>query len=355
MIFGAVVASLAASGAFALGRLGDESSPPAPLPPPPELPRFVERIDVSHFHRGNLHTHSTESDGDAPVATIVSSYRDRGYAFLAMTEHNKRLDPAAYARFERPGFRIVAGEEVTTTGADKPVHVNAICASGLVEGGAFDTKRAALSHAVERTHELGGIALVNHPNFARALDAEDLWSARDAELLEIWSGHPYVYSAGVDGRPSHEALWDEMLTRGARFFGVAVDDAHHYGDTPPAAEAARPFRAWVATFAAQEDRLSANEVCESLRRGHFYSSNGAAIRRFEVNERTMTVWTVLADSLVEFIGPRGAVLSAVRPGKEGATYELRGNEQYVRARVTNARGERAWTQPMWTERSAAPR
>lgn len=42
--------------------------------------------NLAHWFRGNTHTHSTLSDGEWPLEKVVAFYRDRGYAFLAMTE-----------------------------------------------------------------------------------------------------------------------------------------------------------------------------------------------------------------------------------------------------------------------------
>ena len=39
------------------------------------------------FWRGNLHTHSTNSDGNLSPAETVAWYRDSGYDFVAMTDH----------------------------------------------------------------------------------------------------------------------------------------------------------------------------------------------------------------------------------------------------------------------------
>lgn len=317
-----------------------------PPSPSPDV-TFVDRLDVDAFLRGNLHTHSAETDGDVPPADVYRWYRDKGYAFIALTDHNRRIDPRTYAHLQRPTFAILSGEEITTTAEGAPVHVNAICHDRKIGGGSFSDKRRALEFAIDGVHEQGAIALVNHPNFASALDLEDLWSGRAAGLLEIWSGHPYVYSAGVDGRPSHEELWDQALTRGAQFFAVAVDDAHHFA-TNPSQGAARPGRAWIETFTSTPDKVVRAEVCEAIRAGQFYASNGASLRRIAVAEQSVTVWPEDSSARVEFIGPGGVVLAGVDASEDGATYRLRGEEAWVRVRVSDAAGARAWTQPFRT-------
>ena len=39
------------------------------------------------FYRGNLHTHSTRSDGRLEPEEVIGRYRERGYDFLALTDH----------------------------------------------------------------------------------------------------------------------------------------------------------------------------------------------------------------------------------------------------------------------------
>src|SRR5207302_1266191 len=39
------------------------------------------------FYRGNLHMHSTHSDGALDAAAAIAAYRDHGYDFVSLTEH----------------------------------------------------------------------------------------------------------------------------------------------------------------------------------------------------------------------------------------------------------------------------
>ena len=39
------------------------------------------------FWRGNLHTHSTRSDGGLPPEAVADFYTGAGYDFLALTDH----------------------------------------------------------------------------------------------------------------------------------------------------------------------------------------------------------------------------------------------------------------------------
>jgi predicted metal-dependent phosphoesterase TrpH len=41
--------------------------------------------------KGNLHAHTTFSDGRRPVAEVIACYREMGYGFLAITDHEDHV------------------------------------------------------------------------------------------------------------------------------------------------------------------------------------------------------------------------------------------------------------------------
>ncbi len=313
----------------------DRSSPGAAA-----HPHFLRSFDVSHFQKGNVHTHTTLSDGGSSPEQTIAWYRSHGYQFLALTDHNIQSHPARYASLQEPGFVLISGEEITMTGNRRQVHVNALCTQSRIPGGAFGSAAAALSTAISQVRAQGGVAIVNHPNFDWALSAADVTDARDAALLEIASGHPYVHSAGDATHPSHESLWDIALSSGADFMGVGVDDEHHIdvSSDPPAT----PGRAWIATFGELTD---ARPICAALALGDLYASTGVDLQRVAVHDQRYEVEPVpaQASATVMFIGAGGRELSRVSLRDGPAVYQARGDEGYVRARVELPDGKRAWT------------
>jgi hypothetical protein len=78
--------------------------------------------------------------------------------------------------------------------------------------------------------------------------------------------------------------------------------------------------------------------------GHLYASTGIELRRIVVRDRSYGVEPIQPFSTVVFIGQGGRELAREAP-RHGATatYTLRGDEGYVRARIELADGKRAWT------------
>jgi predicted metal-dependent phosphoesterase TrpH len=333
------------AGAAAVHLLGHRPAPPTTPLAPPSPPAFARTFAVSRFVRGNLHTHTTRSDGDTSPADVARWYRDHGYGFLALTDHNVLTDPGELASMVTPGFALVAGEEVSMYVGGRQVHVNALCTRTVVAGGTFPRVIDALEHAIGEIRAQDGVALVNHPNFDWALTAEDVVAADGAGLLEIASGHPYVHSAGDATHPSHEQLWDAALTAGREVMGIGGDDMHHLvTDADPEAF---PGIAWVEAFV---DEPRVDLVCDAIRKGALYASTGVRLRAITVSGDSYEVDPVDRDATVVFIGSAGRVLARA-PGAGGARYRVRGDEGYVRARVEAASGE-AWTPAVRVTRGA---
>lgn len=323
---------------------------PRTAPGPGLRYRFARTFEVTRFLRGNIHTHTTLSDGNSSPERTVLWYASHGYQFLALTDHNLISDPARYATLHDPEFVVLSGEEITMMGGGRQVHVNALCTRSRISGGAFPSQSAALASAIDRVLLQGGVAIVNHPNFDWALSPEDVIDARDAALLEIASGHPYVHTAGNNTHPSHEELWDKALSAGANYMGVAVDDVHRIdvSGNPQAL----PGKAWVEVFAAAP---TAKEICAALSAGELYSSTGVELKRIAVTESEYVLEPARRDVSVVFVGNDGRVLAHadVEPATGAARYALSGGEGYVRARLEARDGARAWTPAVRVVRAMA--
>lgn len=278
--------------------------------------------------KGNLHTHSLWSDGDDYPESILAWYRERGYHFVAMSDHNilpaeerwidrvgnpgAREGFARYrdqfgdewveqrhrgdttlvrlrtveeyrSRLEEPGrFLVLPAEEITQYVGGEAVHVNATNLAELIpeQGGSKREILQADLDAVREQRERTGrpmIAHVNHPNFLYSLTAEDLIATRVARFFEVYNAHLLVHNQGDDLHPGTERMWDivlaERLSRGGEvLFGLATDDAHDYHRW--GSEHRNPGRAWVSVRA---PTLTPEALIVALEAGDFYASTGVEL------------------------------------------------------------------------------
>ena len=73
--------------------------------------------------RGNLHAHTTFSDGRRPVAQVVARYRDMGYDFLAITDHDGWIQDDYWFRIPASDDRmlVLTGIELSYDPLDQHV------------------------------------------------------------------------------------------------------------------------------------------------------------------------------------------------------------------------------------------
>ncbi len=354
--------SVLAGAAWLLGAGCPARSPSAPAeegsPKTPAAPSARPAL------KGQTHAHSSRSgDSQTPPEAVARWYADRGYDFLVFTDHDAITAPPS-----PEGLLVIPGVELTQNSRDcdpppEPgmaclLHVNALfvdpTAPARISWPAAPLSRRLdiFSLALSKTRDLGGLAQINHPNFHYAADAALIaeLGRRGALLLEIANEAVDSNNAGDADHPPVEALWDAALDAGARIYGVASDDAHHYDD----AEAVRATgevahtgdRGFVMVWAER----SAPAIRAAMARGDFYSSTGALIDRVEVADGALLVAVAAGQGphRVDFIGPGGRTLAsssapvASHPIPEGPGARLR-------ALVTLDRGQKAWTQPAWRD------
>lgn len=321
-------------------------------------PFFSSNFTANLFFKGNIHTHTNITDGDASPEEVVARYRDMGYDFLAITDHDT-LIPTEPLKKIAGKMTLLNGVEVTASAkpnpkAEKsiPVHVNAICGFNNITAtkGIPLPVAAVLRQFVEKVHADSAIAMVNHPNFGWALGLPELAHARPFELLEIASAHPFVNEKGraEPGRPrtpSTETLWDMYLSAFGPVFGAAVDDSHDFKNK---GEGRFPGVAWIQVWA--KSKKSSN-LCQAIREGHFYSTKGPELSSIQVTKSELKLsvknWNSKKDR-VEFIGYQGVLLQETT--RLPATYRPNGKEIYVRAKIIQ-NGKEAWTQAYFLEKN----
>ena len=322
----------------------------------------------ARWYKGNTHAHTLNSDGDSPPVDVARWYRTHGYNFTFITDHEHITDVAVFnAMYGTPGrFQVFSAQEVTqrvsdTSRPDNPrqPHVNALGVTRVIRplgerGIAPPPVAATYARNFAEIKAAGGVPQVNHPNFRWSVGVEDMAALPDSTLFEVWNGHPLVYNlGGTDslGRTalSTEALWDSLLTRGKLLFAVGDDDSHSFkpedADDP---DLTRPGRAWVMVRA---DTLSMPAILASLRRGDFYASTGVTLRSYSATAREIELEITPVSDVryrVDFIGRGGRVLATSTSLR--ARYTITRSEGYVRARVTDSHGWRAWMQPVLVRR-----
>jgi len=321
----------------------------------------------ARWYRGNTHAH-TELCGhaDSTPTEVVRWYRDHGYDFLVLSEHNLLIAPAEVKA--PPGglgkLLLIPGEELT--GAKDVIGVNLPKVLRIRTKGLPTTEGVRMQ--VDAVLAAGGLPIVAHPASSK-LAAQDLLPVGAFSLLEIHNAHHRDLRPAEAKRWSEE-LWDELLSTGRVIYGVATDDSHQL-KASELAHPARPGRAWVMVRA---EALSPGAITDALRRGDFYGSTGVILTTVSTEggsyrvavdvERTReqasaSQWVGRAGDAgppweIRFIGPGGRVVH--RAMATTASYPITKEHSYLRCKVSyRLRGEggtkifHAWTQPVFTD------
>src|SRR6185295_6576046 len=75
--------------------------------------------ETKHWWKGNLHTHTLWSDGDDYPEMVVAWYKEHGYNFLAISDHNVMLEGERWINAEtNRGGRVALEKYVARFGTN---------------------------------------------------------------------------------------------------------------------------------------------------------------------------------------------------------------------------------------------
>ena len=305
------------------------------------------------WFKGNLHTHTNKSDGDSSPETVVDWYSNNKYDFLVLSDHNHLtiLDS------NQTKLLLIPGEEITLN-LPYTIHINAIGIKKVIEPTLRSTKVKTLQANIDNIINSGGLAEINHPNFRWALNEKDLVQVRGAHFIEVFNGNYNTHNYGGGGKKSVEEMWDEMLSKKIKIWGVAVDDSHHFKEEF-APHRHNPGRGWVEVFA---KNLSEKNILDSMRNGNFYFSNGVKFKKINIDKEKIELLISgdyfnkgLSNSLItdskyttQLISNEGEIVEEIN-GKSVKFNLVNENNKYTyfRTKTISSTGSIGWTQPIF--------
>jgi hypothetical protein len=296
----------------------------------------VSQIDPfalpGRFWRGNLHTHSSASDGNLAPAAVSEFYRLAGYDFLAITDHF--LDRFGYpltdvSAHDTAAFVTIRAAELHAGQIEsgEPWHLLGI---GLPLDFAPPSEDETGPQLASRALAAGSFVAAAHPAWYGATE-DEIRSLGLIHAIEVWN----ATTADMNDRPDSWYVFDQLLSRGGRYSAIATDDAHFDSGRIDA------LQAWVWVKA---EALTPASLVDALKAGRFYSSTGPQIRSIEIDsDLRLKIDCTPVDWV--FVTARGRHVASVQ-GDEltEAVIELAGLEgPYCRVTVRDRDGRRAWS------------
>ncbi len=204
--------------------------------------------------KGELHTHTYYSDGNDGFTVTPADYREEGFDFVSITDHNRRYTSVLAADLYKDvklGLCLIPGEEVHTPGSllhivhaggkesvaakyvDHPEEFRAEV--DVIEASLPDTvpalyrRRLAMAKwACGKIHDAEGIAIFPHPFWRpRAYNVTEefcdlLFDEKIFDAFELFNGIEDRYNNLQVG------LWQQQLIKGNPIPVVGSSDSHNH-------------------------------------------------------------------------------------------------------------------------------
>ena len=293
---------------------------------------------VNPFHqpgrwwRGNLHCHTTLSDGTVSPEERCAQYRQAGYDFLVITDHDVTAPVEGLCRDD---FLVIPGIELHPP---NPYGGDVYHIVGLNVTEPIDARRMQPVEVLRAVEAQGGLAVMVHPYWSGHLLSDYEPLERRYVALEVYNH----IARRLNGTHNAEVIWDAHLDRLGPVWATVGDDAH--GGVEDIGGA------WVMVRAERRESLG---VLTALRAGLFYSTQGPTVEGFEVELREGRVELHVHCSPVARIRFKGRTFSGrvfeAEPGSElrEASYRCAGSEEYVRVELADGEGRHAWLNPVF--------
>jgi len=288
------------------------------------------------WYKGNLHMHTSLSDGAKSPEEACALYRGNGYDFIALTDHWKLSQPDTYG-----DMLLLSGCEYNVGGNPREgiYHILAIGCAG--DPGIAHTD--APQTIVDKIHGQGGLAVIAHPAWSLNTP-EQIASVKGFDATEIFNS---VSDFPRNVRPYSGTIVDLLASntrecqsasnpKGCILPLIATDDTHWYGKNDTC-------RSYIMVKAPE---LTREAILDAIRKEEFYATQGPRIEVTREGNRIRVKCEsdVPCESIAFFsdsvwVGERCFIENDITE----AVYTIVPSDTFVRVEVCDALGRYAWS------------
>ena len=279
--------------------------------------------------RANLHTHTTNSDGQFTPEQIIDMYSKKGYDVLNFSDHEVLNKVSTY---DGKGMTLISGIELHPfSHRGSRWHILAI---GVPEDFPH-THPATGQEAVDLAAAAGAAVFCAHPYWC-GFTSDDVMTLKNILGIEV-----YNTSTRYIGKDYDMFCWDCCLDAGKEYTAIAVDDIHRMWDF-----------AYGWTMICAESN-SQEDIMNALKQGYFYASQGPEFYKIAVHDGILDLeFSPCAAAILVGRESRGVCLcieSNTEPS-EGMTsqkIDLKDCPRGLfRIQLRDANGKFAWSNPI---------
>ena len=224
-------------------------------------PFSLSDADGYAWLKGNLHSHTTNSDGKPSPQARLDGYVNQGYDFLCISDHHKitRVDSVRVP----DGFIAVQGAELHPDNPFGGQKHHFVCLNIHED---IDAQNMPPQHVIDAVNGQGGSVWLAHPHWSSVNIRRDTAPLNGFAGIEVFNT-----TCRCAGRGESSVHWDDWMELEGRIYpALANDDAHALEETRR-----DTYGGW--TWVRVRER-TAEAVCAALAEGASYSSTGPLIR-----------------------------------------------------------------------------
>ena len=288
------------------------------------------RYDTNgQWFKGNVHIHSTASDGGKAPGEIAEMYASAGYDFLCRTDHWVASDVAS----EGDDAPLLWLDGMELDGQDDRGSSYHVICLGRFEG--IDRERG-FAAGLAAAREQGGLLTLAHPHWC-GNSLEDAF-CHDFDGVEVYN-HVCQW---LNGKGHGGPYWTAMLGRSPGTLSFAVDDAHLLEEHPGW------NGGWIMVNAPAVTR---EDLAAAIRAGRFYSTRGPVFHSIEWDGDRVAI-TMSPVFFARLVGPawRGERVGSFNGETvTEAVFEIPPDWDWAYLEVEDAHGRRAWTNTLFAQ------
>ncbi len=283
----------------------------------------------NRLYKGNLHTHTTVTDGVKTPEETKAIYKELGYDFLALTDH---WIYGEGCEDDNSGLIILSGIEYHF-GADVVGGIFHIVGIGTKTDPGV-TPEDDVQATVDKINEHGGGAILAHP----------AWSMNTHDMIMKYKGFTAteIYNSVSDlpfnCRPYSGIVIDQLAARGYILPLVADDDTHfHKGEAG---------KAYILVNLGSEE-ATADKLVNAIKEGRYIATQGPIFEFYRDGDEVIVECETGAQMITFFTNlPWENERSTVADGEPlyETRFKIKPNHTFVRAEIRDSDGKIGFSQ-----------
>lgn len=303
-------------------------------------PFSLKDEDGYFWLKGNLHSHTTNSDGKVEPQVRVDGYVGQGYDYLCLSDHHKitRIDTVSAP----DDFTLIQGVELHPDNPFGGQRHHFVCLN-LEED--IDAENLPPQRVIDQVRAQGGQAWLAHPHWSSVNIARDTMPLTGLSGIEVFNT-----VCQCMGRGESSVHWDDWMEQEHRIYPMLCNDDLHSDPADPNSGRFDYYRGW--TNVRVKERTP-EAILDALRSGASYGSTGPEIHHISVEKKgegqaaIATVKCSEAQRIYGVCSTYGTQYYDPNVGTfEEATFALRPGAEWVRFEVVGPDGSKAWSNPI---------